>query len=73
MHLKRHLRLRATAATRQKAQARRQALRALETDSRAAQAQHKAKITPADKLKKPSGVLDTQQDPRRGKLLLHGK
>ena len=46
VHLKRHLRLRATAAALHKARARRQALRALETDSRTAQAQYEA--NPAD-------------------------
>ncbi|CAL5219684.1 g1571 [Coccomyxa viridis] len=46
VHLKRHLRLRATTAALRTARARRQALRALEMDSRTAQAQYEA--NPAD-------------------------
>ena len=46
VHLKRHIRLQATARALQTAKARRQALRALEMDSRTAQAQYEA--NPAD-------------------------
>ena len=50
VHLKRHIRLRATARALQTAKARRQALRALEMDSRTAQAQYEANLADAASL-----------------------